>query len=430
MSLLTLTGEHDARVTHFSSEYSPVNECRAPLILGVSGFLAGLSTVIVVLRCYCRGRIERHFWHDDYAILFATICSIIVLGCFVGESYNGLGRYMAFLSSENRQYLAKIGYFHEIFDLLGINAVKISCSFYILRTTNRVNIQNSTKAMIALVLAFMILTASMTIFQCVPAAALWDYNLKPTSRCISLKAYVTIGLVTDSVNAAIDLILSTLPFPLYYDSNASKYSRVALMGIIALAYIACSAAIIKIVRRAHVLTIPNSWRESDYTLWTNIELQIGILAASLPTTNPIFTIIVNSIYKSFITSKWPTSSPDTQDHTRARSPIRMGPTSPRRQSRSTLHCYHASSIITEHSDLEQQHITRYPSSHYKVEVSASRLSGSQNGSQRDAILAAARSGFPAIMRTTDVYIHTADGDKGEDEENIKSANAEGQWKLP
>ncbi|OAT08126.1 hypothetical protein BDBG_04110 [Blastomyces gilchristii SLH14081] len=425
MALLTLTVENDTGVTNISSVYPPVDEGRAPLILGLSGCLAVLSILVVVLRCYCRGRIERHFWHDDYLIVFATICSIIVLACFIAESYNGLGRYILFLSSENREYLAKIGYIHGIFDLLGINAVKISFGYFILRTTSGVKIRNSTKGMIVFVLAFTIFTTGMAIFQCVPAAALWNAGIESSSHCLSLKSYVTIGLATDSMNAIIDLILSTLPLPLYYDSNASRYSRVALVGIVALAYIACSAAIIKIVRRAHVLTTPSSWRESDYTLWTNIELQIGILAASLPTLNPMFTIIATFISKTFKTPKWPTNNPDTQEHSSACNPIPMGPTPLRRLSRSTLYRHNASSVTTEHSDPEQQHITRYPSSHYKVEVSASRLSSSKNSSQRDAILAGAPSGFPAIMRTTDVFIHTADGNKrGIDEGDVDSASAE------
>ncbi|OAX80292.1 hypothetical protein ACJ72_05379 [Emergomyces africanus] len=434
MSLLTFTGDHDAMAPYRPPEYSPVDECRAHLILGLSGCLAGLSFLAVLLRCYCRGWIESHFWHDDYIILFATICSVIVLGCFIGESYNGLGRFVSYLSFENREYLAKIGYVHEIFDLLGINAVKLSFSLYILRTANGANIRNATKVMIAFVLVLMVFTASIIIFQCVPAAALWDSSLSPISRCLPLESYVTIGLVTDSINAIVDLILSSLPLLLYYDSNASKYSRVALMAIVALAYISCSAAVIKIVRRANVLTIPSLWRESDYTLWTNIELQVGIVAVCLPTIHPIFTIIVSSIYKTLRKPEWPITSPDRQIHITARNPSRRGPTSLRRQSRSTLHRYHTSSITTEQSD-QEQHISRYPSSHYKVEVSASRLLGSQNGNQRDAILAAAPSGFPAIMRTTDVYIDTADGAKGEGEEEVERANAEiqsisAQWKLP
>ncbi|PGG99574.1 hypothetical protein GX51_06223 [Blastomyces parvus] len=279
--------------------------------------------------------------------------------------------------------------------------------------------------MIAFVMAFMVLTTGIVIFQCVPPAAVWHAGLESNFRCLSLKSYVTIGLITDSMNAIIDLILSTLPLLLYYDPNASKYSRVALMGIVALAYIACSAAIVKIVRRAHVLTTPSSWRESDYTLWTNIELQIGILAASLPTLNPIFTIVSTFICKTFKAPKWPSNSHNMQEHISARDPIRMGPTPLRRHSRSTLYRHHAGSATTEHSDPEQQHITRYPSSHYKVEVSASKLSGSNNDIQRDAILATTPSGFPAIMRTTDVYIHTANGKEGDiDEEDVDSASAE------
>ncbi|KAK2734891.1 hypothetical protein FQN55_002460 [Onygenales sp. PD_40] len=331
---------------------------------------------------------------------------------------------------EDTQRLAKTEYPHSILSILGTSAVKMSVSFFILRTINKTNIRTLTIAMISFLLALGVTTLSIEIFKCVPAAAIWTYDLIPTAKCLSVQTYRIVGVVTDCINLIVNLILATLPIPLYYDRHASSHLKMALIAIVACAYVDYE-------------NYPE--RDTEYTLWNNIELQIGILAASLPTLSPLFKTIVPTLGNLFISSTnsmRPTSRLGTQHHYHTShygthdSSIHMDPTSPRRQSRLTLHRYHLSSSTTYHHDPENppQTTARCPTSHYKVEVSASRLSGSPNGSDREAILAASRSGFPAIMRTTDVYVHMGE-DGNEEEEDIASPNTDTRsvgvsWKIP
>ncbi|PGH07541.1 hypothetical protein AJ79_06276 [Helicocarpus griseus UAMH5409] len=409
MSLLTLLEGINARKA-LVSELSLKDECWAPLILGFTGSLAGLSIGIVLLRCYCRAKIERHFWHDDYSMIFATVCSIIVLGCFIGESYNGLGRHTLHLDLAERQYMTRIGYIDEIFGSLGVSAVKLSVGFLLLRTVNKANIRRLTNIFIGFLLIFTIFTASMIVFQCIPAAALWTPGLRFTSRCVSLKNYTVIGIITDSMNAAMDLILSTSLLPLFHNVKASKYWKLMLLGIVALGYIASGAAALKAANRVRIIVLPNTWRESDYTFWNQIELQLGILAASLPTINPAFTAYV-SIFNRSTTPKSPTNSNNTEDpfDTQGPSRIPMVPMSPQQgQNRRTLHRQHTSCSTIGFADIEQQNIHRCPSSHYKAEVSISGPSDTRD--ERDAVFPP-EAPFPAIMRTTDVFVHTMDEDK-------------------
>ncbi|KAK2782977.1 hypothetical protein FQN53_009389 [Emmonsiellopsis sp. PD_33] len=346
---------------------------------------------------------------------------------------------------EDTQRLAKTEYPHSILSILGTSAVKMSVSFFILRTINKTNIRTLTIAMILFLLALGVTTLSIEIFKCVPAAAIWTYDLIPTAKCLSVQTYRIVGVVTDCINLIVNLILATLPIPLYYDRHASSHLKMALIAIVACAYVACGAAVMKTIQRGYSFIVSDGCRDTEYTLWNNIELQIGILAASLPTLSPLFKTIVPTLGNLFISSTnsmRPTSRLGTQHHYHTShygthdSSIHMDPTSPRRQSRLTLHRYHLSSSTTYHHDPENppQTTARCPTSHYKVEVSASRLSGSPNGSDREAILAASRSGFPAIMRTTDVYVHMGE-DGNEEEEDIASPNTDTRsvgvsWKIP
>jgi hypothetical protein len=51
------------------------------------------------------------------------------------ESQNGLGRYTQYLEREDFLVLAKYGFYHSIFVMLGISAVKLSMGFLFLRIT-------------------------------------------------------------------------------------------------------------------------------------------------------------------------------------------------------------------------------------------------------------------------------------------------------
>lgn len=64
---------------------------------------------------------------------------------------------------------------------------------------------------------------------------------------------------------------------------------------------ACAASIVKTVLQSKVLKSPDPFRTDSYAIWNDIELNVGILAASLPTLRPLFTSLIDST-KAFITS--------------------------------------------------------------------------------------------------------------------------------
>jgi hypothetical protein len=56
---------------------------------------------------------------------------------------------------------------------------------------------------------------------------------------------------------------------------------------------ACAASINKTVLQSKVFTTPDYTRDDSYTIWNNIELHVGIIAASLPSLRPLFAAILD-----------------------------------------------------------------------------------------------------------------------------------------
>lgn len=57
---------------------------------------------------------------------------------------------------------------------------------------------------------------------------------------------------------------------------------------------ACGASIYKTILQIKVFTEPNRFRNNSFFLWNSIELNIGLLAASLPTLRPLFARAIES----------------------------------------------------------------------------------------------------------------------------------------
>ncbi|KAL2010347.1 hypothetical protein VTN00DRAFT_6154 [Thermoascus crustaceus] len=178
------------------------NTTKAPCTLGVVSFLIGIAAVVVTLRSYVRAWILKRFGPDDYIMLVAMACSFGVLGCFVGESRHGLGRY-----NQNFFWLTSIAI---------------------------------------------------------------------------------------AVNVATDVLFATLPIPMFYSVKVNKRTKASLMAILSLGYLACTAAIVKIVSQTQVLKLKDPYRDSTFTTWNSVELNIGILAGSLPTIKPLVRSLIET----------------------------------------------------------------------------------------------------------------------------------------
>jgi hypothetical protein len=97
------------------------------------------------------------------------------------------------------------------------------------------------------------------------------------------------ALSNSIINITTDFLLALLPVPFIWRLQIEIRSKILVVGILSLGLFACVAGIIKSTYNKTVLTDPKRFVHDEYSMWNFIELNVGIIAASLPTLKPFFT---------------------------------------------------------------------------------------------------------------------------------------------
>ncbi|PSN73973.1 hypothetical protein BS50DRAFT_469916, partial [Corynespora cassiicola Philippines] len=144
------------------------------------------------------------------------------------------------------------------------------------------------------------------IFSCMPVSRSWDVEETPRG-CIDSMAF---NLAQGSINVLTDLILLLYPLPLIQVLKINTRQRTALVMIFAIGIVPLAASVMRLCDialtpiREHV-----SWREADTSwqwswvpVWSEIEVDVGIVMASLPSLSPL----LRKMWSGFFTYRTPT----------------------------------------------------------------------------------------------------------------------------
>lgn len=93
----------------------------------------GLAFVVVALRMYARLRMLKITGWDDYFMLFALLMALGCMICFIAETNYGLGRHGKCVGAQDFEMYLKWMFYHGIWGMVGVVAVKISTAFFLMR---------------------------------------------------------------------------------------------------------------------------------------------------------------------------------------------------------------------------------------------------------------------------------------------------------
>lgn len=281
----------ESGLSQFPPEYVDFDNSHE--ILSITSVFCALAAVVVMLRFYVRAWMLRFVGSDDCVMLLAMVLSIVVLVCFVQETEHGLGKHAAVMVMDPVNYtkFSKWLYAHAIIVMVAVSAVKISIALFLMRLAQRTRNVRFLWGTIVFLVMFTIACAGTLIFQCTPVAAAWDYSLRApigNAKCFSMTTFRNIGMFNSIVNILTDFLFASLPVPLVWRLKVNLRTKITLVSVLSLGYFAAAAAIVKCVSQWNVLDDPDWTVHDSFNVWNYIELNIGIIAASLPALKPLF----------------------------------------------------------------------------------------------------------------------------------------------
>ncbi|KAG8159540.1 hypothetical protein KVR01_010177 [Diaporthe batatas] len=213
---------------------------KGPSLTAVSVTLTLIAFLIVALRVWCRLR--------DWVIIGTMALSLAGMGITLGQVANGAGRHAAYLEPATIHMGLKLNYIGQVVFLWAPCMVKVSIGLFLLRVTPDLIHRKIIYGAMSFILAWTLACFVTLLLQCENIRVIWDDSVH--TACWSVEVIHALGWA--------------------------------------------SAAIIKTVYiENYSSTTDNLWNATELTIWTTVELNVGIIAASLPCLRPFFRSLSN-----------------------------------------------------------------------------------------------------------------------------------------
>lgn len=138
---------------------------------------------------------------------------------------------------------------------------------------------------IVIIVCLMLSTTAAVIGGCRPVSAIW--SLDPhAGKCVPRW---TLQLVISILGLVTDVVILVLPLPILLTLSMAKHKKLEVLGIFSVGSIAVIASAIRI-STIHFLSFSKdpTWDGYALSVWSAVELNVGIICASLLAIKPLF----------------------------------------------------------------------------------------------------------------------------------------------
>ncbi|PQE21313.1 integral membrane protein [Rutstroemia sp. NJR-2017a WRK4] len=280
-------------------------EDRASLLLISTWTWTAFALLFVALRFYCRLRLIRSTWWDDWLIL-AAVASTTAMSIIWTIYANGGGcRHAASLTPTQRVNAGRLNWISQPLCVSGLTTCKISVACLILRLQSPTPWRTRLLVVLCTIMVLTNITVVVIMFtQCTPVRMLWDPESAPNGHCIASNVSSTMSQSASSYMAFIDLALAALPVHMIWKLQIKKSKKIAIGVLLSTGVSAFGFAIVKIVELA------NDANRTDFTwatvwlfVWNAFEINLIIIAACIPTLVPLFEIVWNHRSTTYFSSR-------------------------------------------------------------------------------------------------------------------------------
>ncbi|KAH6686655.1 integral membrane protein [Plectosphaerella plurivora] len=267
---------------------APSDQERQNTLIAVTIALTTISLIVVGLRVFARAWLIRKAGWDDWLICLAVACSVgYMVEILLGRD-NNMGFPMVTLSMENMVNLMKLTLAIQVTYYVAIAAIKISILFMYLRFAVDDRFRQIVIGTIIFHVVFLFVCIVVVFTQCQPIAKFWDLLGTMEGSCnINPTAFF---YFTSAVNIVTDIFILALPVKTLIGINRPLREKVALLCIFLVGTFAAITSVIRLHTIYDYTLADDPFRHSILVnLWSVIEINTGIICASVPALKALFT---------------------------------------------------------------------------------------------------------------------------------------------
>lgn len=248
---------------------------RSTVIIAIAAVLLSLTSIIVALRFYVRGRMLNSLGADDWmslvSLVFVSGCTITVC---VMTRY-GLGRHIWTLSPQTLKNYYKLFYISINFYAASLGAIKLA---FLQQYYRIFAVQMRWIIIVAMLIVggWSLSLLLVNIFMCNPIQGYWDKDLNP--KCIP---NLPLWYINAAVHITTDVVIFILPIPVLWKMRLPLGQRWWLIAIFCLGFFTCAISAIRIPFLN--LKQDDTYYNVDAASWSISELCCGLICLCLPT---------------------------------------------------------------------------------------------------------------------------------------------------
>ncbi|KAI1094437.1 integral membrane protein [Rostrohypoxylon terebratum] len=282
-------------------------ETRGHLGMVVGILLAVIVTIILAIRLYSRKWLTQGFGLDDVFIMFAYLpaTAYTIIG-IVEEDKFQWNRHTWDLEEEYFVPGLQLILVNQILFDLATSLTKLSILALLHRFTSASGDRKMTIAVlvsIAIVGFNCFVFIIVTVFQCTPLSEFWELSSEPRN-CIDQDAHLR---AINLINTLTDWLVVLLPLKTVLSLNLPSRQISIVLFLFGVGVLASSAGIARCYF-AWMLTTNFDFVWNNWSSWfcSALELNIGIICASVPATKPFFANVFETTFgpRSSMTMDW------------------------------------------------------------------------------------------------------------------------------
>ncbi|KAK8025488.1 hypothetical protein PG990_003311 [Apiospora arundinis] len=292
----------------FSKLPNKVDQANA--LVTISAVFTGISTFFVIVRTIIRSGIIRKTGIDDILIIISTVCFLTWEGSWATLTYTwiwqlftiaylavivlardtGLGQRIFTLSLGQMETLLKHTYAIEILYYVIIVTTKSSIVAMYYNIALTMSFRRACQITHAFLCVFFIVCIAVTFGQCRPLSLQWDPTLAPAARrasCIDTTAFF---YFTSAFNIIMDFWILGMPLRTLQTLQIRRSHRWVLYGVFGAFAFATAMSCVRLYSIYTYTLAEDPFMEGSLiNVWSMIEINVGIICASVPALKPLFT---------------------------------------------------------------------------------------------------------------------------------------------